>query len=76
MHSQKLIKKNEMKKNIIAALVLVSGIIFITLSSMAQLKFDKDWTLRKDMPVFSNPENKSVQANIYQNDTNIISNEY
>ena len=56
-----------MKKTLKPILFLLSGILFFTLPSTAQVKFDKDWTLRKDMPVFSNPENKSVHANIYQN---------
>jgi len=55
---------NELLKPI---LILMAGILFFTLSSTAQVNFDKEWTLRKDMPVYSNPENKSVQANIYQN---------
>ena len=38
-----------------SALVLMTGILIFTLSGTAQVKFDKDWTLRKDMPVFSNP---------------------
>ncbi|MBE9482004.1 MAG: hypothetical protein IMY69_09940, partial [Bacteroidetes bacterium] len=52
-------------------LILITGTLFFTLSSTAQVKFDKDWTLRKDMPVFTNPETKSVQANIYQNDKKV-----
>jgi hypothetical protein len=53
-------------KNLKTTLILATVVIFFTLPSLAQIKFDKDWTLRKDLPVFTNPENKSVQANIYQ----------
>jgi endoglucanase len=60
-----------MKKILNPILILSAGILFITLSSTAQVKFDKDWTLRKDIPVYSNPESKSVQANIYQNDKKV-----
>ncbi len=60
-----------MKKIKKPILFLTTGILFLILPSMAQVKFDKDWTLRKDMPVFLNPENKSVQANIYQNDKKV-----
>ncbi|KAF5434780.1 hypothetical protein C5S36_04415 [Candidatus Methanophagaceae archaeon] len=48
-------------------IILMTGILFLTLSCAAQVKFGKNRTLRKDIPVFSNPEFKSVQANIYQN---------
>ena len=50
-----------MKKILNPILILIAGILFITLSSTAQVKFDKDWTLRKDMPVFTNPEIESVK---------------
>jgi endoglucanase len=57
-----------MKRLLNPMLILIAGILFNTLSGMAQVNFDKDWILLKDMPVYSNPVDKSVQANIYQND--------
>lgn len=33
--------------------------------------FSKDWILRSDLPVLSNPKIKSLQANIYQNDAKL-----
>ena len=60
-----------MKKIFELILALITMLLFFTQSSTAQLRFDKDWTLRKDMPVFTNPKNNSVQANIYQNDKKV-----
>jgi endoglucanase len=56
-----------MKKNFTLVLVLATGILFFTLTSKAQSDFSNDWLLRNDLPVFSEPEIKPVQANIYQN---------
>ncbi len=56
-----------MKKNLKFVLLFAAGIIFFTLTSKAQSDFGNNWKLRKDLPVFSEPEIKSVQANIYQN---------
>ena len=33
--------------------------------------FSKDWTLREDLPVFSNPNIESLQADIYQKDAKL-----
>ncbi len=55
-----------MKKNLKPALFLVLVILF-SLTGRAQENFSEDWTLRKNMPVFSDPENKSIQVNIFQN---------
>ena len=60
-----------MKELLKPILILIAGILFFTLTSTAQVNFDKEWTLLKDMPVYSNPENKSVQVNIYQNDKKV-----
>jgi len=56
-----------MEKNFKFVLFFAAGIMFLTLTSKAQSNFGNDWKLRKDLPVFSEPENKSIQANIYQN---------
>ena len=55
----------EIKKNLKLVLVFAIGILFFTLSSTAQVKFDKNWTLRKDIPVFSEPENKKHHRPLY-----------
>ena len=56
-----------MKKNLKFVLFFAAGIMFLSLTSKAQSNFGNDWKLRKDLPVFSEPEIKSIQANIYQN---------
>ena len=60
-----------MKKLFKPMLILIAGMLFCSLSGIAQVNFDKGWILRKDMPAYSNPVNKSVQANIYQNDKKV-----
>jgi endoglucanase len=57
----------EMKRYLKLFIFFAIGIVFISLTSKAQSDFGKDWKLRKDLPVFSEPEIKSIQANIYQN---------
>ena len=56
-----------MKRYLKLFLFFAVGIVFISQTSKAQSDFGKDWKLRKDLPVFSEPDIKSVQANIYQN---------
>ena len=60
-----------MKRNIKFVLLFAVGIVFITLTSKAQSDFGNDWKLRNDLPVFSEPGIKSLQANIYQNDKKV-----
>ncbi|MCK4700167.1 MAG: hypothetical protein KAT38_07525, partial [Bacteroidales bacterium] len=60
-----------MKRYLKLFLFFAVGVVFISLTSKAQSDFGKDWKLRNDLPVFSEPGIKSLQANIYQNDKKV-----
>ena len=49
----------------------MTAVLFFTLSSSAQVKLIKDWNLRNDIPVSTNPEIKTVQAFFYQDEEKV-----
>ena len=52
-------------------LIVLSNLCFSKTNDMAKNIFGKDWVLRKDLPVISEPKIESLQANIYQKDAKL-----